>query len=454
MSTTIPFSMIEEAVYHIEQKHTSWNIQAEVETTATIDIEQLHEAARTACKHHPIVGARMHKASIADSQYVWELPDDDEIDDIEFNIEVVEADEMSVEEAQNRAYFTKFDLTEEHPMRAIVMRGAGLDGGDRLMVSLHHSAVDGVGTLQFTQAVCQAYRGEQVWADSVTFEESREWLDDLEPASILDTFNFLDDGIDVIDKVARQLQNTVDEPARIAEDREPDDPDWGWRFTRRVLDEDVTEKVVNNRPEGISVNDMFLTGLHLAIEDWNDAHGKRARKISTMMPINIRPKDHFYSAAGMYTMFESIHTHTKHRKDPIEAAYEISDQTAKVKERERASAPYKLMRMFPDAIPLGIKRELPEILNGPGQRLWDTAMLTNMGKIPMMPSLSGEGGKERPWFTPPIWDGTPVGIGVATYGDQVTFTMRHQRDVLGQDAAERFSDAFLDGIEAAIDAAD
>lgn len=453
MSTTIPFSMIEEAVYHIEQKHTSWNIQAEVETTTTIDIDQLHEAARTACKHHPVVGARMRSASIADSQYVWELPDESEIEDIQFNIEVYESDELTVEEAQNRAYFQKFDLTEERPMRAIVLRNAGIDGGDRLMVSLHHSAVDGVGTLQFTQALCQAYRGEALWQDSVTFEESREWLDDLEPASILDTINFLDDGIDVIDKVARQLQNTVDEPARIAEDRESDDPDWGWRFTRRVLDDDVTDKVVNNRPEGISVNDVFLTGLHLGIERWNEEHGKRARKISTMMPINIRPDDHFYSASGMYTMFESIHTRKKHRRDPMEAAREISEQTSRVKDRDRASAPYKLMRMFPDAVPLGIKRELPELLRGPGQRLWDTAMLTNVGKIPVMPSLSGEDGEERPWFTPPIWEGTPVGIGVATYGGQVTFTFRHRREVLGQDAAEQFSDYFLDGIAEAIDAA-
>lgn len=447
MSKMIPFSMIEESVYHIEQKHDPWNIQAEVETTETIDIDRLHEAARTACKLHPIVGARMREASIADSQYVWEVPEEDEIDDIEFDITVLEGDEVSVEDAQNQAYFKKFDLTEERPMRAIVLRGAGIDGGDRLMVCLQHSAVDGVGTLQFTQSVCQAYRGEDPWQDPVSYEESREWLDDLEPASILDSINFLDDGIDVIDKVARQLQNTIDEPARIAEDRGPDEPDWGWRFTRRVLDEDVTDKVVNNRPDGVSVNDVFLTGLHLAIERWNQEHGKRARKISTMMPINIRPEEHFYSAAGMYTMFESIHTRKKHREDPMEAAREIAEQTSRVKKRDRASAPYKLMRMFPDSIPLGIKRELPELLRGPGQRVWDTAMLTNVGRVPIMPSLSGDGGSERPWFTPPIWQGTPVGVGVATYSGQVTFTLRHRRETLGKEAAENFSDYFLDGIE-------
>lgn len=447
----IPWSMIEESVYHIEQKHEPWNIQAEVETTETIDIDRLQEAARTACKYHPIVGAKMKQSSLADSQYVWELPEEDEIDDITFDIEVFEEAEISVEEAQNRVYFTKFDMTEEHPLRALVLRGAGIEGGDRLMICLNHCAVDGVGTLQYTQAVCMAYRGEEPWMDAVTFEESRKWLDDLEPASVLDSFDFVEDSIDVFDKVVRQLSNTVDEPARIAKDVEPDDPDWGWRFTRRVLDPDVTDKVVENRPDGISVNDVLLVGLHLAIENWNDQHNKRARKISTMMPINIRPKDNFYSAAGMYTMFESIHTRKKHRRDPLEAAYEISEQTDKVKERDRAAAPYKLMRMFPDSIPVGIKHQLPELLRGPGEKLWDTAMLTNVGKVPVMPSLSGENGDERAWFTPPVWSGTPTGIGVATYSGSVTFTMRHRRENFSQDAAERFSDAFMDGIDRAID---
>jgi NRPS condensation-like uncharacterized protein len=393
----------------------------------------------------------MRKASMADTRYVWDVPDEDEIDDIEFNIEAFDEGEIELEAAQNRAYFRTFDLTEERPMRAIVLRGGGLEGGDRLLISIHHSAVDGVGTLRFTQAVCQAYRGEDPIPD-VDFFESRERLDDLEPASVLDGLDFVHDGLQVFDKAARQLANTVDEPARIAEDNPTHDT--GWRFTRRVLDEDVEDRVVNNRPEGISVNDVLLTGLHLGIEQWNADHGKRAKKISTMMPINIRPKEHFYSGAGMYTMFESIHTRRFQRKDPLRAAREIAEQTAKVKERGRAAAPYKLMRMFPDAIPVGLKRQLPELLRGPGEKLWDTAMLTNVGRVPVMPSLSGEDGRERPWFTPPIWKGTPVGIGVATYSEGVTFTMRHRRAVLGPDAAERFSDYFLEGVAEAADALD
>jgi len=451
MTKTIPVSMIEESVYHIEQKHDSWNVQAEVETTETVDIDKLHDAARRACRDHPVVGARMKEASMADSQYVWEVPEEDEIDEIEFPITVYEDGEIDLEAAQNEVYFEKFDLSGEYPLRATVIRGAGIDGGDRLLISLNHAAVDGVGTLQFTWAVCRAYQGKEPMAPGVTFEESRKWFDDIEPSSILDGLDFVNDSIDIVDKVTRQLANTVDEPARIAADREDSDPDWGWRFTRRELDEDVTDKVVNDRPEDISVNDVFLVGQHLAIERWNDEHGKTAGKISTMMPINIRPKEHFYEVAGMYTMFESIHTRKKHRRNPLKAAREVSEQTAKVKQRDRASAPYKLMRMFPDEVPLGIKRELPELLRGPGQRIWDTAMLTNVGKVPVMPSLSGPDGEERPWFTPPVWKGTPVGIAVATYAGTPTFTIRHRRDVLGQDAAEQFTDCFLDGVERAID---
>lgn len=452
MTKEIPVSLVEEALYHIQQKHDPWNAQGELETTETVDVEKLEAATRTACSSHPILGATLQPTSLTDTEYVWEVPEDGEINDTEFPIEVYEPGEIDLEAARNRAYFEPFDLETEPPVRMIVLREAGIDGGDRLLISLDHTAVDGAGSLQFTWALTQAYRGEEPSAAPVSFEESRSWLDDLEPASVFDGLDFIDDGISVFDRVARQLTNTVDEPARIAPDRAPGDPDWGWRFTRRELDETLTSRVVDDRPPDVSVNDVFLAGQHLAIEQWNDDHGDRAGKISTMMPINLRPPEHFYDVAGMYSLFESVHTRRKHRRDPLCAAREIADQTAELKQRDRAAALYKLVRMVPDTLPLALKREVPELLRGPGHRIWDTVSLTNLGKIPVMPSLAGPDGTERTWFTPPVWRGTPVGVAVATYGGTVTFNFRHRRAVLGEDAAERFSDRFMNGIETTIEA--
>lgn len=452
MTKEIPVSQVEEAMYHIQQKHDPWNAQGELETTETVDVEKLRAATRTACSAHPILGATLQPASLTDTEYVWEVPENGEASDIEFSIEVYEPGEIDLEAARNRAYFEPFDLETEPPVRMLVLREAGIDGGDRLMISLNHTAVDGAGSLQFTWTVTQAYRGEDPSESPVSFEESRSWLDDLGPASVSDGLDVINDGITVVDRLVRELTKTVDEPARIARDRDPNDPDWGYRFTRRELDETLTTKVVGDRPPDVSVNDVFLAGQQLAIEQWNEEHGDRPGKISTMMPVNLRPPEHFYDVAGNYSLFESIQTRRKHRRDPLEAVREVADQTSKLKQREQAASLLKLLRMVPDTLPVGLKREAPELLRGPGQRVCDTTCLTNLGKVPVMPSLAGPDGTERTWFTPTVWQGTSVGVAVATYGGKVTFNFRHRRAVLGADAAERFSDRFMDGIETTIEA--
>ncbi|WP_139171069.1 wax ester/triacylglycerol synthase domain-containing protein [Halorientalis regularis] len=437
MSTTVPFSMIEESVHHIEHEFQPWNIQAELETTVTVDVDRLGEAAATACAVHPIAGARKQPSDLSSTRFEWELPDD------EYEVEVgaIDGSGRDLEEIQNQLYYRRFDLIEEPPFRVLVVRGAGIDGGDRILVSMNHVAADGVGTLRIAQALCEAYRGDEPMQDSVSFRESRSMLDDLRPSS-------LDDGLNVVDSATRHLQNVVDSPTRIARVGGTDEA--GWRFARRKLDADLTARLIGNRPDGVSVNDVLQAALHMAIAEWNEDHGKSARKISVMMPINLRPDDWFYQVAGMYSMFESVETRTRDRTDHMTAAREIGEQTEELTERDRAAALYKILEMLPPGTPVELKRQLPRLLRGPGRRLLDTAMLSNLGRIPAMPSLEPDA-EERPWFSPPAWRGTPVSIGVATFQGEVNLSFRYLRSQFDQQAGEEFADYVVDHVERAIE---
>ncbi len=429
--------MIEESVHHIEHEFQPWNIQAELETTASIDVERLGEAAATACAVHPIAGARRRRSNVSSTRFEWELPGD------EYEVEVGEIDGQGrdIEAIQNQLYYRRFDLTEEPPFRLLVVRGAGIDGGDRLLVSMNHVAADGVGTLRIAQAICEAYRGDEPMQDSVGFRESRSMLEDLRPSS-------LDDGLNVLDSATRHLQNVVDSPTRIANVGGTDEQ--GWRFARRKLDADLTARLIGNRPDGVSVNDVLQAALHMAIAEWNEDHGSGARKISVMMPINLRPDDWFYQVAGMYSMFESVETRSRDRADHMAAAREIGEQTEALTERDRAAALYKTLELLPPGTPVELKRQLPRLLRGPGRRLLDTAMLSNLGRIPAMPSL-GENAEERPWFSPPAWRGTPVSIGVATFQGEVTLSFRYLRSQFDRRAGEAFADYVVDHVERAIE---
>lgn len=437
--TTVPFSLIEESVYHIEQSHAPWNMQGEFETSETVDMDRLRSAAVTVCETFPMARARQRPSSLTDDRYTWEIREAVEPDDLVVR-EVGESG-MSLTAAQNWLYNRLFDLTEEYPFRVMVVRGEGLDGGDRLLISVNHVAADGVGLLRIAQALCAAYKGDEPMPSAKSFEESRQLLDDIRPSS-------LSGRVSQLTSAAGKLENLVDSPARIAEDGGTDED--GWGFARRRLSEDLTTRIVADRPDGVSVNDRLLAGLHLTIEAWNDDHGESARKITTMMPVNLRPKEWFYDVVAMYSMFESVETTPRDRRDPRAAVAAVAEQTTELKQRDRAAALYEALKLIPPGTPVGLKQHLPELLRGPGQRLLDTAMLTNLGRLPMVPSLA-EDAEENIWFSPPTWRGTPIGVGVATYEGQVTFSFRYRRDLFDGPAAEDFADYFVDHVERTID---
>jgi hypothetical protein len=106
--------------------------------------------------------------------------------------------------------------------------------------------------------------------------------------------------------------------------------------------------------------------------------------------------------------------------------------------------------MIPDGIPIGLREQLPEIFRGPGRRLADTAILTNLGNIPMYPSVGPET-EDRPWFSPPAWWGTPVGLGVATIDGEVNIMARYLLTKFDDDGARRFMDTYVEWIERLIE---
>jgi len=163
MSDTVPFTALEEAVFHIERKYSPWNIQIEV-TAEDIDADRLHDAAVEACNAHPLTRARRKEYHGLDNDLVWEIPDGVETVPVD---EVTVEDERKLDETRTRFYGGRFDLTEGVQFRLLVAHGPEKD---RLLVCMSHIPCDGVGTLRFVRSVCQAYRGEEIDDAPVGFE--------------------------------------------------------------------------------------------------------------------------------------------------------------------------------------------------------------------------------------------------------------------------------------------
>lgn len=426
VTTTVPFTVLDEAVHHLEESLAPWNVQIEVGTTEHIDVDRLREAAVVACNAHPLARARRRPSNLADMQYHWEIPDD--VGSVP--VEVADGDLAS---ARTEFYGRPFDLTAKPPVRLLVGRGAGREGGDQLLVCVAHAAADGVGAVRIARSVCQAYRGETPDGDTVPLDEARAVLDDFRPSSLSGRADLLGD-------IAGKIGNTVDRPTRIAEDGGTSGDDWG--FVHRTLDDELTETLVADRPDGVSVNDVLLAALHRTIEEWNESHGKSARKITTMVPVNTRPEEWFYEVVGMYALFGSVETRSRDRRDPVTTVESIAEQTTELTERDRAAAYYEALKLIPPGTPVGLKQHLPHLLRGVGSGLIDTAVLSNLGRVSDPPSLS-EDGEDTLWFSPPCMSALPVGIGVATTDGTIRLAFRYTAKQFDADAASRFADYYV-----------
>ncbi len=437
MTETVPFTPLEEAIFYIERMHGPWNVQFEVETATRIDADRLRAAVIAACNVHPLARARKQPHDETDVRCHWAIPD--AIADLPPETVTV-ADGLTASDI-SAFYRSRFDPVEELPFRVLVDRGEGHDDGDRVHICSNHVAADGVGGAQFVRSLCRAYRGDDLHAEPISLSTARTVMGDDSPPSPRTALALLGDALG-------SLGTALREPARIAENG--GDETEGWLFERRRLDDDLTERVLEAPPAEATVNDIMLAALHHCIHAWNREHGEPAGRISVMMPLNLRPREWFYDVVGMFTAIGSVSTRRRDRRHPRTTLQTVVEQTGRIKDRDRATIPHEVLKLLPTRTPVGLKEWVPELLNGLGRRFVDTAVLSNLGRIPA--PAPGFAPEDDPtfWFSPPSFRLAPVGIGVATVGETIHVTGRFWRSTFDADAATAFTDRYLDCLEAIV----
>lgn len=437
MTETVPFTPLDEAVLHLEEELEPWNVQIEVGSTTRLDAERLYGAVEAATAAHPLARARMRDYDALDGGYVWELPD--AVDTVPLK-RAETADDEALADLRSRFYSPRVELRESPPFRVALARGGGIDGGDRLLICGSHVAMDGVGTLRFARSICRAYRGDSIESPPVELREARAVLDE-GPGSLAELGTRLAEGLG-------RLPDALDDPTRVAVDGGTDES--GWGFVHRELDADLVSRVVGDRPDGVSVNDCFLAALHLAIDAWNDDHGESSGRISLMVPVNARPADWFYEVVGMYAPFVSVDTKPGHRTSPGAAVERVVEQTDRLKRHDGAGWVTDALKPLSSGLPVGAKRLVPGLLGATQYRFVDSAVVSNLGRVPAVPALGGEADTADLWFSPPSMMPLGVGFGVATLDGDIRLVTRYSQRQFDRDAAERFTALYLDRLGATV----
>jgi NRPS condensation-like uncharacterized protein len=423
------FTRLEEAVYHVERMYTPWNIQIEIETRERIDRDRLQAAVRNAYDVHPIAKAHKRRGGEGATDYDWLVPEEASVP-----LEVADGSD-DLDALRQRFYGDGIDLSTSPPLRLLVVRNGG-DAGDLLWFCSSHIPMDGMGAYRILQAICTAYRGEEPDPGRFEFGESRDILDGLRPDSRRQRARLLG-------KPIGRLDYLLDPPSRLAGAEDP--AIVGWRYRHRQLGEDSVGALLNDATDA-SVNDQLLAAMHLTIDRWNREAGAAAETLSVMMPVNLRPREWFHEGVGLYTLFESVTTDPADRRSAAQAVARVTDQTRRIKAERPYLGYLEWLNLVPEAVPLSLKKRLPKLLDGPGERLLDTAVLSNLGRLPEpLPALS-EGAPESLWCTPPCWLPTPVSIGVVTVGEEIHLGFRYAQSAFDGEEADAFADRYCERV--------
>lgn len=424
----VPFGLIDEAVHLLDTEAAPWSVQLEVRVSGHLDEGRLRSALAHALAAHPMARARKVASRRSQHRDEWEIPEAPDIDPLR----VVDCrDDAALDAARSELQSLAVPLAESPPLR---MRLARHPDGDVVMLNVNHAAMDGFGALRVFRSIARSYSGDSDPAPELDFIEARDL-----PVRLAST-----DATTRLRRylaLAEKLRDLIAPPARLAPDGATDEP--GYGFHQVSLSQASTQTLVAVEHPG-TVNDLLLASLHLAIAGWNAEHGERCGRIGVLIPANLRPQQWREEMVGNFSLPARVSTARRVRNDRWAALRALTSQTRRKKESGTGTALIEVLgrsRLFP----LWAKQVLVMMLPLSGNRLVDTAMLSNLGRVEA-PSFGSGGVATDIWFSPPARMPLGLAVGVVTTDERLHLVFRYRHRLFGAEAAAEFSARYLDEI--------
>jgi NRPS condensation-like uncharacterized protein len=427
---SLPLTMLDEALLLLQEARSSWNVQFELGADRHLDETTFRQAVLSCCRRHPLTRARLSLARHGETSYQWNFADEVDWD----LVRVVDCpDDAALDLLRAELYTPPIALDVSPGLRVALARRPGVD---LVLLSVSHIVADGVGALRLMQTIARAYLGEPDPPDPLPLAQARDLGSFLAPKTRRERWSRQLEGL-------RRFREALDAPSRIAVVGGTDRDGFGFVFRTLVLGETTTPELVQ-RPRGTTVNDVLLAALHLTVQAWNSKHCVPTDRIGVMMPVNVRPANRLWDVVSNLTSNVTVSTAPDDRVDLATATAAMAEQTYQMRRQDRAYGLHDLLEVIKKA-PLPVKRAMPRLLPQTSDRFVDTAMLSNLGRIPAPPTLVSkpDSGPPELWFSPPCDRACSVSIGVATSGQRLALVARYRYDQFDADAAEEFTDLLI-----------
>jgi NRPS condensation-like uncharacterized protein len=422
--------MLDESLLLLRETRGSWNVQFEVGTDHRLEEDGLRQAVWSCCQRHLMARARLVAAHNGETSYRWDIAAEVDLDPLR----VVECpDGAALERLRTELYTPPLDLHTAPGFRVVLARRPG---GDLVLLSASHIVADGVGALRLMQTIARTYRGEPDPPDPLPLVEARDLGSFLAPKTRSEKWARWLEGL-------RRLWEALEPPSRIAVVGGTDRVGFGFVFRALDISETTTPGLVQ-RPPGSTINDVMVAALHLTVQSWNTRHGLPTGRVGVQIPVNVRPGGRWWEVVSNLTSMISVSTSPDDRTDLPSATVAVAEQTYEMRRNDRAYGLYDLLDATKKA-PLRVKRAAPKLIHLTGDRFVDTAMLSNLGRIPSPPTFDAkpEYGPPELWFSPPCDPACSFALGVATSGNRFSVVARYRYEQFDAQAAEEFTDLLI-----------
>ncbi len=419
---TAPLTVLDELYLHLDGEQEPFSVHMEIRVEGRIDAERLRAAVRKAALRHPIARARLADTRATDVRYRWEIVD--ELASVD--LEEIECDiPADLTNARERLLSRIPDLDRPGPFSLLLAHDRR---GDVLVMNLHHGAGDGLSAVRLMASIARAYSGEE------------------DPVPDLDALHVRDVSTGSFrERITRgrtaleYLPRWVASPARIAPQGHSDRPGYGFELLSFQPEE--VEQLLALRTGGATVNDVLLAGLAVAVHRWNEQHGASSGPVYLMMPVNLRPPEWRFDVLGNFAAYVSVHLASDDQKTLAAAIQATAANTRRIKDNGIAKYVIDFLSL-PSALPTGLKRRMQMLIPLTGNAVVDTAVLSNLGRLPPAPHLGDAGAVQEVWFSPPGRMPLGASLGVATLDGRLFLTLRYRHALFDANAAADFLATF------------
>ncbi len=335
------------------------------------------------------------------------------------------------------------DHESHSPVRLLVVRGRG---ESRLVFAIDHSSLDGIRSLRFIRKVVAEYNGEPDAESSPLLGIRASGMDEIARSAKRkgSTIRMFYAKV-CLSAFHRLFISPLRPAARLFHDRADGADGIGYCFA--VLESEEMKHIRSGlKFFGSTVNDILLASGFRLMERWNRMHGKKANRLSIMVPTDLGP-DWLRNAISNQVSYVSLRTGPEDRANPAKLLSKVrGDMSRMIKNGAAFSAIYILRgaTLLPQSV-VNVWAKAIMVT-----RVYvDTTILSNLGVVWRDARGELRMGDCRivdvRLIMPAV---TPMGLclGASTYNGRMCISLSYRTGMFSGEKAREFLDMYIDEI--------